>query len=103
MIDTNCFRSNKVRAVFTVQENPPRKLLLTGREAQTLGWLALKSEAGVTAQEVSTWALRLAAYVHLLRHKHGLAIKTIREPHEGGEHARYALTVQVDIEAVQQL
>lgn len=103
MIDTNCFRSNKVRAVFTVLENQPRKLFLTGREAQTLGWLALKGEAGVTALEVSTWALRLAAYVHLLRHKHNLAIVTAREPHEGGEHARYALAVKVDIEAVQQL
>jgi hypothetical protein len=41
--------------------------------------------------EVSSWAFRLAAYIHLLRTEYGLDIATVSEPHEGGKHARYFL------------
>ena len=49
---------------------------------------------------MQSWAFRLADYVHDLRHEHlgGFdAIQTIYEPHEGGEHARYILIVEVEI------
>jgi hypothetical protein len=71
--------------------------LVRGRIAQTLYHLVQASERGITALEVSTWALRLAAYVCILRHDYGLDIVTLREPHEGGSHARYVLHTPVEI------
>jgi len=63
------------------------------------GW---KGNRDVTALEVATWAYRLGAYVHTLRHRHGLSIETRRELHEGGWHGRYVLCSPVAIgEAVQ--
>ena len=53
--------------------------------------------AGVTALEVHSWAYRLGAYVHALRHDYGLAIETVHEDHEGGWHARYRLMSPVSI------
>lgn len=43
---------------------------------------------------------RWSAYIHVLRHEHGLAIETIHETHRGpfpGTHARYILRSVVDI------
>lgn len=69
-----------------------------GQVARTLKALVESENAGITALEVSnTWALRLSAYVHTLRHEYGLEIETKREPHEGGYHARYVLHTPVEI------
>ena len=71
-----------------------------GRVGQTLYALVEAGARGVTALEMQSWAFRLADYVHDLRHEHlgGFdAIQTIYEPHEGGEHARYLLIVEVEI------
>ena len=75
----------------------PRQYFTKGRVAQTLLCLVEAGERGITALEVSTWALRLAAYVHTLRHDFGLDIETQREPHEGGMHARYTLITPVEV------
>jgi len=64
---------------------------VTGQTAKALAALVRTGSAGVTAFEVNSWAYRLGAYVHTLRRDFGLAIETLREPHEGGSHGRYVL------------
>ena len=61
------------------------------QDGRTLLALVNADSKGVTALEMSSWAYRLGAYVHRLRHDYGLAIETLREPHEGGWHGRYVL------------
>lgn len=70
---------------------------VSGRIAQTLLALVQTGDAGVTSLEISTWALRLSAYIHTLRHDYGLDIYTRYEPHDGGKHARYFLLTAVEI------
>lgn len=68
-----------------------------GRVAQTIVALDAAKARGVTAAELSCWAYRLGAYVHLLRHDYGLEIITLREEHDGGWHGRYVLVTPVEI------
>lgn len=70
---------------------------LRGRVAQTIIALVAVGNNGVTALEMSSWAFRLADYIHTLRDDHGLEIDTQREEHEGGWHARYVLITAVEI------
>lgn len=72
-------------------ETPVGRITVTGREAQTLTALIEAGSKGITALEMSSWAYRLGAYVHRLRHDYGLDIETVREAHEGGSHGRYIL------------
>lgn len=69
----------------------------TGQVARTLLHLTTAGEKGITALEVSSWAFRLASYVFILRHKHGLKIETQHEEHNGGWHARYVLQSSVSV------
>lgn len=78
-------------------DGEPRQYFCKGRVAQSLICLVQAGDSGITSLEVSCWALRLAAYVHTLRHDYGLNIHTQREPHEGGMHARYILETPVEI------
>ena len=74
--------------------------LATGKDARALVALVQAGARGVTTLELSHhWALRLGAYIFNLRHRNGLAIETIREPHdnEGGWHGRYVLHSPVTI------
>ncbi len=71
-----------------------------GKKAQTILALVRQGKSGITALELSnTWALRLGAYIHNLRHDYGLNIETQREAHddEGGWHGRYILITPVEI------
>ena len=77
---------------------PDGAFTVNGQVAKALAALSTAGEAGVTALEVNSWAYRLGAYVHTLRHDYGLAIETVREPHEGGWHGRYVLRSTVSIE-----
>ena len=70
---------------------PHGPIAVTGQVAKALAALVHSGAAGVTALEVSSWAYRLGAYVHTLRREFGLAIETVREPHDWGWHARYVL------------
>ena len=70
---------------------------VTGQVAKALVALVERGVGGVTALEVNSWAYRLGAYVHTLRHEYGLAIETVRELHEGGWHGRYVLHSPVSI------
>lgn len=79
-------------------EGPTGRFTVTGQDAKTLSALVGAGVRGVTALEVNSWAYRLGAYIHSLRHNCGLAIETVREPHEGGWHARYVLRSLVKLE-----
>ena len=76
---------------------PDGAFTVSGQVAKALAALSSAGAAGVTALEVNSWAYRLGAYVHTLRHDYGLAIETQREAHEGGWHGRYVLRSPVSI------
>ena len=80
---------------------PAGPFIATGQVAKALSALVAAGTRGVTALEVNSWAYRLGAYVHSLRHDCGLAIETVREPHEGGWHGRYVLRSPVKLEPLQ--
>lgn len=77
---------------------PAGPFVATGQVAKALSALVAAGARGVTALEVNSWAYRLGAYVHSLRHDCGLAIETVREPHEGGWHGRYVLRTPIKLE-----
>lgn len=77
-----------------------RDFTTTGQTARSLVALVEAGPKGRTALEVSTWALRFAAYTFDLIHKHGLNIITEREDHPGGWHGRHILLDQVTIISV---
>ena len=76
---------------------PAGRFTVKGQKARTLVALVSAGGAGVTALEMSSWALRLAAYVKPLRDDFGLSIETVRELHDGGWHGRYVLHTPVSI------
>ena len=76
---------------------PSGLFTVTGQVAKALGALVTAGEHGVTALEASSWAFRLGAYVHTLRHRHALAVETVRELHDGGWHGRYVLRSPVTL------
>jgi hypothetical protein len=73
-------------------DTPAGRIAISARQPRrALAALISAGSKGVTALELSSWAYRLGAYVHTLRHDYGLAIETLREPHDGGWHGRYVL------------
>lgn len=92
--------SHKKSVTFKAWFNGEAKIFqVRGQVARTITALAIAGKEGVTALEISTWALRLGAYIHDLRRDCGLDIETQREPHddEGGWHGRYVLITPVEI------
>lgn len=91
--------SQKAIVVYEVDTHPGKVKNVTGRQGQTLCCLVKAGNAGITAAEVSSWALRLASYVFKLRLEHGINITTCNEPNAGGigTHARYILSSQIKI------
>ncbi len=79
-----------------------REYETAGQTARALLALVEAGMGGITALEVSSWALRLAAYCHRLRREFGLEIRTEREPHTGGWHGRHVLETPVRIVAIEQ-
>lgn len=76
----------------------------TGRYGQALKALIDAGDKGVTALEISSWALRLSHYVHILRTdpRYNLDIETAYEDHEvdgmgPGRHGRYRLISRVEL------
>lgn len=89
---------SKIRSRFKIL-GADRICEVEGQEARTLAALHDAGATGITALEVSTWALRLAHYVMKLK-KLGLSIDMVREKHSGpvpGWHGRYILRSQVSI------
>jgi hypothetical protein len=69
-----------------------RILELKGRDAWALSELVRAGDLGCTP--IDTPGPRWSGYVHKLRHRYGLDIVTVTEPHGGpykGTHARYIL------------
>jgi hypothetical protein len=72
------------------------QISLQGRLRWALEKLIRSGERGCTP--IDAPGARLSAYIHELRHAHGVAIETIRETHSGafpGRHGRYVLAVRV--------
>lgn len=84
-------------AIDTAQNK--RQYEITGRYAQTLLCLCLAGEQGITLAELLSPALRLSAYVHILRHKYNVEIETLEERNSSGfgSHAKYRLISNVEI------
>jgi len=101
MIDFKKIKSTKLRVTFTTEDGLEH--IKRGRVAQTICWLCERRERGFTSQEMSSWALRLAAYVHILRRKYNISIRTDEENHEGGSHGRYVLVSPVEIVKIEDL
>lgn len=78
----------------------PTDFKVKGQVARTLAALIAAKANGITALEMSTWAYRLGAYVHNLRHDYNLDIATLREEHPGGWHARYVLHTPVETQGL---
>jgi len=96
----NTARPARNPARLKVTANGPRgPFTVTGQTARALMALINAAGVGVTALELSSWALRLAAYVHSLR-RLGLVVTLLREPHPGGWHGRYVLASPVQVQAV---
>lgn len=72
-----------------LRDGSEHQLEFSGKLARTLTAL-IDTRHGITAVEVSSWAFRLAAYVHVLR-QNAIEIATEREEHPGGWHGRYFL------------
>lgn len=85
--------------LVTDADGTTRRMRLTGQFARTMQALTKAGPAGITALEVSSWALRLGHYIHILRRRHGMEIDMIRERHDGeagpGWHGRYRLRSNV--------
>ncbi len=89
--------SRPYRRIVIEAVGPNGPFAVIGQVGKALVALVENGAAGVTALEVHSWAYRLGAYVHTLRHDYGLAIETVHEDHEGGWHARYRLLSPVSI------
>jgi hypothetical protein len=90
--------AKSARRIRIRASGPCGHFIAVGQTARTLRALLKADKHGITALEVSTWALRLGAYVFELR-KSGLVIETIRERHNdlGDWHGRYVLHSPVEI------
>lgn len=86
---------NKRQMIRAIGPNGP--FIVKGQTAKSLRALVTAGSNGVTAMEVTCWALRFSAYCWELRHKHGLVIDTLREDHDGGWHGRHVLRSPVTI------
>jgi hypothetical protein len=72
---------------------------VVGQEARTLAALIAAGPSGVTAQDLSSWALRLAHYIMQIKRR-GVAIEMSRELHGGnapGWHGLYTLKCQIEV------
>jgi hypothetical protein len=94
--------SGKLNVTAIVRDGgEAREICVRGQAARALLALVEAGTRGVTALEVCTWALRLAAYCHWLKKRCGLLIAMVREPHPGGWHGRHILRSRVEILSVE--
>jgi hypothetical protein len=90
---------NKLKARAWINDLPV-DFYVSGQSARTLAALVAAKSKGITALEVSSWAYRLGAYIHTLRHEYGLNIVMRKEKHPGGWHGRYMLETRLEIQSV---
>ena len=86
----------KLKAGFRIGDGST--LTARGREAETIVALIQAGPQGITSLEAfkAGWAVRLGAYIFDLKAM-GVPIRSTREAHEGGKHARYFLAGPVEI------
>ena len=85
-------RRPKLYRICNDHADEPTRILLRGRNVETLERLIIAGPCGITAAEFKS-GTRLAAYIFALREL-GCSIETRMEAHEGlyaGRHARYIL------------
>jgi len=85
-------------STLRISNSDGRVVELLGRNAWALNELLQAGNAGCTSFDNP--GPRWSAYVHNLRHKHGLDIETIHESHSGpfpGTHARYVLRTNIRV------
>lgn len=85
-------RRPKLYRICNDHADEPTRILLRGRNVETLERLIIAGPCGITAAEFKS-GTRLAAYIFELREL-GCSIETRMESHEGqyaGRHARYIL------------
>lgn len=73
---------------------------IKGQTAETLLALIDAGKGGLTTQDVPR-GFRLAAYVHILRRRHGVNIRSYRVKTTSAWHGRYVLGAGVWINAVE--
>lgn len=83
--------------VAVLEPGGERTIRVVGQFARTLDALIAAGQAGTTALDISTWALRLSHYIFILRKDYGLLIEMKREAHATGEHGRYFLRSEVRV------
>lgn len=89
---------SKVTARVALPDGTTRTITPIGRDAWALENLVIAGSRGCTP--ITTPGPRWSGYVHKLRKKYGLSIRTIEEKHDGqfaGTHARYVLVDHVEI------
>ena len=86
----------KLKAGFRIGDGST--LTARGREAETIVALVQAGPKGITSLEAfkAGWAVRLGAYIFDLKAM-GVPIRSTREPHDGGNHARYYLAGPVEL------
>jgi Helix-turn-helix domain len=86
----------KLKATFRIGDG--LVITATGREAQTIIALVEAGPRGITSLETfyAGWAVRLGAYIFDLKAM-GVPIRATREPHDGGNHARYFLAGPIEL------
>lgn len=100
MLNINTVLPQTATLTFKLEKPEGQKTYaIKGRPAQTLLCLVNAGKQGVTAEELSSWALRLASYVFKLKNNYGIDIQTTREPNSNGRghHGRYRLLSDVRI------
>jgi hypothetical protein len=99
MLNLNITKNNKkLSKRFKIYKNDKEIYHnINGKVAKSLICLIVAGNTGITVLSVSSWAFRLAAYIHILRSKYDIDIITIDEPHDGGTHGRYILKDKVEI------
>ena len=85
-----------------LEKGAPRRFSLNSKTqtAKVLNSLINAGKHGVTAQEVSSWLLRMSEYIRRLRAEYGLSIEMVKEEHTdpwGNKswHGRYILRSSV--------
>ena len=79
-------------------DKTPKEIHITSRTVdRSILALAMAQEKGITALEMSSWAFRLGAYIHILKRDNHLDIETLREEHPHGWHGRYVLHTPIEI------
>ena len=91
-------RDTAARRLLRVQaQGPLGEFVAVGKSATALLALDRAGLAGMTALALGTRTLRLANYVHVLRHQFGFVIEIQHEEHTGGWHGCYVLLSSVTL------